>query len=365
MCHSPTLKTFAAFRFDHDATEFPLVGGGHRIGCERCHTKQIGTAVPPMKCESCHPAPSPHGKRFVKVPGGCASCHDGSKWRTITAFAHGKQTKFPLVGRHADLQCRGCHRGAAFETVQKGCKECHAHATVHADEDHPKGRFTTAQCTNCHVNNLHDPRPVSLSIFHGPRAPFPLMKGHKSVPCVDCHTRRGARGKTVFDGVSMECGEHCHEDVAHEGVLGATCTQCHVPGVWQALKFEHTRYPLEGAHREAACTTCHGTDKKFKGAPRRCADAACHARDDVHQGALGTTCDRCHLANGDNRFSHTISAKFKLDGKHLAVACEDCHPTKAFKPRPFNCSGCHPEPGIHFAKYGTYCERCHTTKGWR
>jgi hypothetical protein len=143
-----------------------------------------------------------------------------------------------------------------------------------------------------------------------------------------------------------------------------------VSGQWEALKFEHLAYPLEGDHRAAACTSCHGASKLFKGAPRRCADAACHARDDVHAGTLGTTCDRCHLGSGDNRFSHTISAKFKLEGKHLAVACADCHPpdgagSRAFKPRPFNCSGCHPEPRVHFRKYGTFCERCHTTGGWR
>ncbi len=365
LCHSPTLKTFAAVRFDHDQTKFPLLGGGHRVGCERCHTKTIGSGLPPMKCESCHPAPSPHGKRFDKVPGGCASCHAGSTWKSVNAFSHVKQTKFALVGKHAEIKCSACHRGADFERVQTGCKECHAHATVHADEDHPNGRYTTAQCTNCHGTTHHDPRPPSLSVFHGPQSPFPLTKGHRSVPCVDCHTDRNTRGKMVFEGISMECGERCHADVAHEGVLGAKCTQCHVSGVWEALKFEHVTYPLEGAHRDAACAACHGTDKKFKGAPRRCADAACHARDDAHGGALGTTCDRCHLANGDNRFSHTISAKFKLDGKHLAVPCEDCHPSKSFKPRPMACFGCHPDPRAHFGKYGTRCERCHTTNAWR
>ncbi len=362
-CHSPTLRTFAAFRFDHETTKFPLEAG-HRITCERCHTPKLAAAPPPTKCESCHPSASPHAKRFARVPGGCATCHGGVKWKSVNAFDHRKQTKFALVGKHSTLTCASCHRGPAFETVQRGCKECHAHRTVHADEDHPNGKYKTSQCLDCHVNNLHHPRPV-LSMYHGPTSVFPLSKGHVAVPCVDCHKRRTKRGDIAFDSVSMECGAECHADVAHQGALGAKCTRCHISGVWEAVKLQHEAFPLEGAHRDVTCAGCHGTDKKFKGTPRRCADAACHARDDVHAGALGTTCDRCHLANGDNRFNHAISAKFKLDGKHVTVPCADCHPSKSFKPRPMSCFGCHPDPRAHFGKYGTLCERCHTTRAWR
>ena len=368
-CHSAAQKTWKPTTFDHDErTKFPL-DAGHRIACARCHTVKLGQAMPSANCEACHPGKTPHGKRFDKVQGGCASCHNGVKWASATVFSHGKQTKFPLVGKHGTIACRGCHRPTGpgnFENIPTAdCKGCHAHTTVHADEDHPQGKYTSKQCLQCHVNNMHEPpRPPALQMFHGPQSAFPLVKGHKAVPCVDCHADRNAKGKLTFSNLSMECGDNCHEDVAHQGALGSKCTQCHVSGVWAALKFEHVLYPLEGDHRVVACATCH-VDKRFKGAPRRCADAACHGRDDVHAGALGTTCDRCHLANGDNRFSHLISAKFKLDGKHLAVACADCHPSKGFKPRPFNCAGCHPEPRVHFGKYGTFCERCHTTKGWR
>lgn len=358
-CHAVERKAFAAVRFEHELTKFPLIGGGHRIACARCHTQQLRAAMPSARCESCHPAPSPHGKRFDKLSGGCATCHDGSKWTNANAFAHGRQTKFSLGGKHAEITCKSCHRGDAFEAVQKGCKECHAHATVHDN------KYTTQQCTQCHVNNMQDPRPPGIGPIHGPTSPFPLVKGHKNVPCVDCHTERNSRGRTAFENLSTECAEKCHTDSAHDGALGKQCARCHVSGTWDALKFEHDKYALEGEHVNVACAACHGATKKFAGAPRKCADAACHARDDVHGGALGATCDRCHLANGDNRFSHTISAKFKLDGKHLAVPCGDCHPTRAFKPRPMSCFGCHPEPRAHFGKYGTYCERCHTTKAWK
>ena len=368
LCHAPAMKTFAAYRFDHDAqTKFPL-DAGHRIACVRCHTPKLGAAVPSTRCEDCHPGKAPHGKRFDSVPGGCASCHAASKWTSVASFAHGTHTKLSLAGKHAVIACRDCHRATGpgnFEDFhgQTGCKECHAHATVHADAQHPTGRFTTQQCTQCHQGSPPPRSPNLLSIAHGPSSTFPLVKGHRAVLCTQCHVERDARGRTVFDRLSVECGR-CHED-AHRGALGGQCATCHQSGIWDAVKFEHTTYALEGDHRDLTCVTCHGTDKKFKGAPRRCADAACHGRDDVHRGQLGGTCDRCHLANGDNRFNHAISSKFKLDGRHRGVACEDCHPSREFKPRPFACAGCHPEPRAHFGKYGTWCERCHTTKGWR
>jgi hypothetical protein len=302
------------------------------------------------------------------VQGGCGACHVGSKWSDVKAFDHRKQTTLTLTGKHATLACRACHRAIGpdkFERVQTGCKECHAHAKVHSDEDHPDGKYTTKQCMQCHGIIQHDPpRPQPLVLFHGPASAFPLVKGHKGIPCADCHSGRNTFGKLAFDGISTECGDVCHVDVAHEGALGKQCTTCHESGRWEAVKFDHQRvWPIESDHVAATCAACHGVDKRFRGTPRRC--IGCHAADDVHRGALGTTCDRCHLANGENRFNHALSSRFKLEGKHRAVTCDGCHPSSAFKPRPTECAGCHPEPRAHFGKFGTWCARCHTAKGWR
>jgi hypothetical protein len=62
-------------------------------------------------------------------------------------------------------------------------------------------------------------------------------------------------------------------------------------------------------------------------------------------------------------------AMYKLDGKHTTVACDGCHPpsgqSRLYKPRPSSCGGCHPDPAVHKGMHGTFCERCHTTRGWR
>ena len=40
-----------------------------------------------------------------------------------------------------------------------------------------------------------------------------------------------------------------------------SCSSCHTStATWSALRFDHdeeTRFPLEGAHREASCSACH------------------------------------------------------------------------------------------------------------
>src|SRR4029077_3953029 len=54
-------------------------------------------------------------------------------------------------------------------------------------------------------------------------------------------------------------------------------------------------------------------------------------------------------------------AKFKIDGKHTPLACAACHKSVTFKPVRSDCVGCHAEPAIHKGRYGTDCQRCHST----
>jgi hypothetical protein len=150
------------------------------------------------------------------------------------------------------------------------------------------------------------------------------------------------------------------------------CTGCHVSGIWDALAFEHDVDPfptgepafaLKGLHKEVKCEQCHAR-RQFKGAARTCGSEGCHLADDAHKGRLGNQCEKCHVETGDEIFNHNTMSAFKLDGKHLAVRCADCHPSKTFKPRPVDCFGCHPEPTVHKGQYGTACAQCHTTRTW-
>ena len=198
--------------------------------------------------------------------------------------------------------------------------------------------------------------PRGLQVAH---AAFPLVKGHH-IACANCHLERTATGRTLFGPLDPSCGaNHCHPDSLHRGSLGNACTTCHVSGTWNARAFDHAaRFPLRGAHAEARCEACHPA-RAFAAAPTTC--IGCHRDDDAHRGRLGTACERCHRDDGAITFDHDCS-RFPLTGAHRGVPCADCHPSRAFVPRPLACAGCHPTPALHAVRHvGARCETCHTT----
>ena len=390
-CHSPTYKNFKQRYerempfFNHsERTRFDL--GAHRkLKCYECHTQKLGTSKPVGACEQCHAKDNKHGDRFKQFgePPKCGTCHPTTSFKSQSRFDHGSRTGFTLTARHADIGCRKCHRGknpAEFERFnfegQRDCMSCHAHVKVHADKDNPNGKFKNSQCLDCHLKpgSIDVKYQDMVKIYHGPNSAFPLVKGHKNVPCEDCHKGRDKRGKTTFEKISTQCGTSgCHEDSLHNGSLGKNCVACHASGIWDAVNFNHNvdtfpdgtpGYPLKGEHKNNKCESCHGVNRKFKDTPRDCSAVGCHADDDAHKGRLGQQCEKCHVETGDNLFNHNTMSAFHLDGGHLQVRCADCHPSVTFKPRPLNCFGCHPEPAIHKGQYGTACEQCHTTRMW-
>ncbi|MBX3160764.1 MAG: cytochrome c3 family protein [Deltaproteobacteria bacterium] len=393
-CHSPTFKSLKNYQiFDHtERTRFDLGQAHKKIKCYDCHTKSIGEAKPTGACEQCHAKDNKHGDRFKQFgsPPACGVCHpSGGPKFTPNVFSHGGRTKFNLQSKHAQVTCRRCHRGKGPADFEKfafdgntQCMGCHEHAKVHADDDHPGGKYTNKQCLGCHVNagNTSIKQGKSNQILaevHGPQGTFPLIKKHKDVPCAECHRGRDAKGRTSFGDLKPNCNAagQCHEDSLHEDSLGKKCLLCHVSGTWDALNFDHDKpfpsdakgkvgaYPLKGEHKKNKCEACH-PDRKYAETNVRCADEGCHAQDDAHKGRLGNKCEQCHLETGDNLFNHNTMSSFRLDGKHLNVRCTDCHPSVTFKPRPKTCFGCHPEPAVHKGQYGTGCEQCHTTRTW-
>jgi hypothetical protein len=360
-CHSPTYRALDKFKFDHGKrTKFDLTGAHKKAQCYDCHTKKLGEAKPDRACESCHARDSKHGDRFAAFgkPPKCATCHPSSSWQPTT-FNHDKQTRFKLTGRHDEVTCRACHRGKRpddferFDAKRVGCMGCHQHKTVH------DGQWSDKECTNCHKGaGQIELTKKSVDMYHGPKSRFPLVKAHKFVKCTQCHPQDS------YKDTPMECGARCHEDSLHKGTLGDACSRCHSPGLWDAVRFDHTddtEWELKGLHATVPdCADCHPR-REYDGTPTTCSAQGCHAKDDAHKGRLGKGCDRCHVETGDNIFSHNTMSRYALDGKHLTVRCSDCHPSITFKPRPTNCYGCHPEPKVHKGQYGTVCEQCHTT----
>ena len=390
-CHSPTFKSFAQKYnsdmpfFNHsERTRFDL-GAHKKLKCYDCHTKALGLAKPVGACEQCHAKDNKHQDRFKAYgsPPKCGTCHPTTAWKP-TAFRHAS-TGFTLEAKHAEAPCRACHRGkgpADFENLQSlvtgktiDCMGCHEHKNAH------DRKFSNGQCFGgggCHTQpgNPNTNTTAMVKVYHGPTSKFPLVKGHKDVPCAECHTgRKGS--KTTFEKIPADCSTNtkCHEDSLHKGTLGKVCTACHSPGIWDALRFDHNEpfpegtkasvdsFVLKGAHKDNKCESCHPT-RQYVEANTGCADDGCHADDDAHKGRLGKQCEKCHVETGDNTFNHNTMSSFRIDGGHMKVRCTDCHPSVTFKPRPKTCFGCHPEPAVHKGQYGTGCEQCHSTRTW-
>jgi hypothetical protein len=165
------------------------------------------------------------------------------------------------------------------------------------------------------------------------------------------------------------------------GVLSAPCAQCHLPDSWRPTKisadFKHApdRFPLEGAHAKASCTTCHKR-LDFTGVSATC--ASCHR--DMHQGELGANCATCHsqrsfLDMTQMRRAHQLTA-FPLTGLHAAADCRSCHTPRApgqqaFVNRPTTCESCHladyqkaSNPPHASAGFPKDCASCHSASGW-
>ncbi|HUJ58628.1 MAG TPA: hypothetical protein VLX92_09050 [Kofleriaceae bacterium] len=362
LCHSPSLRSLRDVEFDHrKQTGYPLLAKHAGLPCGSCHTRALGKAKPNGACEGCHQKDSKHGTRFEKFPA-CATCHSQRAWTTSFQFNHGANTGFELTGKHAIAPCRECHRGKSpseFERfdIKNGCMSCHRHAKAHG------GKFKNDQCLTCHQEGGSKKlrRETALETYHGESSKFPLRGGHATVQCQMCHIN------DVYQDTPRECGVSCHEDSLHKGSLGQECSRCHEPGQWPAVRFDHatqTKWPLKGKHAQIkTCESCHPS-RAYHGTPTACGDGACHAKDDVHQGKLGRACERCHDETGAVLFRHNRDAKFKLDGAHAPLVCGACHKSITFVPVRGDCFGCHPEPAIHKGRYGTDCERCHSTKSF-
>lgn len=129
-----------AVNFDHDLTDFPIVGLHAAVPCEACHATREYSGVS-AECQACHANDDVHAGRFAQ---NCAQCHTAAGWSRWD-FDHGRRTRFALTGKHAKVSCYGCHAATNVKTaaLPTDCYSCHRKQDVH------KGKFGTA-CERCH-----------------------------------------------------------------------------------------------------------------------------------------------------------------------------------------------------------------------
>lgn len=363
-------------RFSHDRARFRLTGKHQKVKCIKCHPKALANNGKSKKlgrvsftkfvglqfgnCTACHQ--DAHVGRFGA---NCKKCHDTFGWHRILSddFDH-SLTRFPLLGKHADVSCAKCHIGGKVKKTRRfaNCTDCH--------KDEHFGQFTDradgGRCESCH--DVRGFIPAKYGVGEHQTSTYPLTGAHLAVPCVACHAKpqRGRlRGKRVFEFADKTC-KGCHVDV-HKGQFAAQvqssgCESCHQTSAWETTGFDHSksRFPLIGKHEEVTCRKCHkvvdvGTSQErihFRPMKMACSD--CHK--DIHfgqfaQGFNPKTCDQCHTAFGWAAliFNHDTDALFKLKGAHEKVECAKCHKltTKSavefvlYKPMDKRCASCH------------------------
>jgi len=365
-CHTLD-KKFEVSTFDakaHALTAYPLLGRHANVACKDCHTKKNSvTSYHPKfeNCTDCHK--DQHGGQFAKRSdnGDCASCHTVEKafeFSTFDVKAHAL-TDYPLVGRHAAVECKDCHTRKNnlrnYHPDFGACIDCHKDAHV--------GQFTEKfanKCDSCHVMDGFTPSTFTLTRHR--QARFDLMGAHLAIACTDCHKKKDEQSPHQYVFAQQTCVT-CHRDPHELGVQQTQCESCHTLSAWvPALGFDHTttRFSLLGAHRATDCLSCHkptgsGQQRlvRFSGAPMEC--SGCHQ--DVHAGQFalkpgGGECSSCHSTaqwKPASGFDHGTSA-FPLDGAHQRVRCVLCHSkttriggreTMVFRDAPKECKQCH------------------------
>ena len=394
--------------FNHRLTGWPLEGAHKKPTCKTCHEARrikdedarvllvdkgretfLGLST---ECVRCH-----FDEHRGQEGNECQRCHNQEGFRRAPKFNHNdRSSKFPLVGKHATVQCRSCHEPLVDTTTPAGAwpapvdvvymqlKDIPHASCIACHDDAHRGKFGK-DCLRCHT-------PVGWQTikegaqdtgFHDKHA-FPLRGAHQSVSCRSCHGPFPGQA-AKFKGTKFARCADCHAD-AHVGQLrpeeGALrCESCHevtgfLPVLFDVKLHESTRFPLEGAHRSVACNLCHKADAKVReripAAIKReierrnrplLVSAARLAMPDVVADALGdgkpagpSDCNGCHADVHAGQFAKPAGTA--PEPRVEKKACAACHATSSFAELTFKHDDSRfPLTGKH---KGVACAACHT-----
>jgi len=129
--------------FDHDLTDFPLIGLHATVPCEECHLSDSFKGTTAV-CEACHRRNDEHSGTLGPD---CFSCHNPAGWE-FWRFDHDTQTDYPLEGAHENLVCDACHRQRVKNKVRQSsaCVSCHQNDDIH-------GGGYGNRCERCHASD--------------------------------------------------------------------------------------------------------------------------------------------------------------------------------------------------------------------
>ncbi len=391
-CHSDhhgqnfKMIRFDKDHFDHTLTGYPLQGAHSGIDCIKCHkpefirdqelkAKSETYLGLDRKCLSCH----------IDIHQGtlsteCASCHGSDTFKPAIKFDHAK-AKFPLRGKHTQVECKQCHKLSIqngnemqqFTGLSFGkCTDCH--------KDIHENKFGQ-NCTQCHTEvSFHQVKGIKS--FDHSRTSYPLEGKHRLVECTSCH--KTGYATNLKYGRCMDCHTDYHKKQFVKKEQTPDCSECHSIQGFERSGFtiemhNETPFKLTGAHLASPCFTCHKKNDQwsFRNIGIKCND--CH--ENIHESVLDAKydpepkCVNCHNSNrwSEMAFDHSKTG-YILEGAHLRQTCKSCHfkpgdqglVLQRFSRLSSNCTECHKDP--HQNQFetstGNSCLRCHDYFDW-
>lgn len=373
-------------KFNHELTGYKLEGRHTELKCVDCHKPELIETKTSQKkgssflglgseCLSCH-----DDFHQNTLSNNCTSCHNQNAFRPATGFNH-SQTQFALKGKHQTLDCEACHKittksGHEFQQFSgitfSNCTSCHV--DVH------NNKFGN-DCRKCHDESSFT-QVKSLSSFNHDKTNFPLRGKHHNLDCKSCHKKSVTQ--TLKHSLCTDCHTDYHENQFAKNNISPDCSSCHTVNGFSPSEFTIERhnksdFALDGAHLATPCFSCHKPQEKWNFAQMGTQCVNCH--ENFHEDKISkkyypeNDCRSCHSTTlwTDIQFNHS-KTNFKLEGKHEAVSCRNCHfseqnenTTQQFANLSASCDQCHND--IHFKQFEvnkrTECEKCHSPLYWQ
>ena len=268
--------------FDHNKTNFPLIGKHNNVNCNDCHKTGLSTKPKHEKCVDCHK--DYHKGEFTvnDIIKDCSSCHNEKGFSpSLFSIEQHNKSEFQLTGSHLAVPCAGCHHKDEswhFRNIGTGCIDCHNN--VHGQE------ISSMFMGNNNCSGCHSSINWSTISFEHDKTGFILLGKHIEVSCGGCHYRGKNENDRVFKFASLEPNcLACHKDYHYGQFNDSECESCHTFNNWNPTKFNHnqSKFSLEGAHSKIECLRCHKPEQKndisfirYKIENFKCAD--CHSR---------------------------------------------------------------------------------------
>ena len=253
------------------------------------------------------------------------------------------------------MDCKSCHKGSYTKALKhNSCADCHS--DFHKKQLAKNG--VSPDCSECHSVETFSPSFYTLEKHN--QSNFSLDGAHLATPCFMCHKTEDNWDFGKRETSCVACHKNIHDSYLDKKYMpDSECKSCHSNSVWDEITFDHnkTSFQLLGKHKNASCRDCHFKEnqeglpiQRFKELTSACEN--CHI--DIHYKQFveenKNECERCHSFTNWNpeKFKHD-KARFKLDGKHQGLKCNDCHKQAdelvlkyiVYKFEDISCASCH------------------------